>query len=433
MTELPPDQAFIDVDRRLRQEVDRLIRSGAGPDPFRGLYIEDAEVFQLVDSLGRDAENGNWLGTYANRLSGLAHHFGLSPSQLRILVAAMAPDLDLRYERVFAYVQDDVQRKRPTIDLLLHLFWSEPTDRLKATWLFHAAAGLRRHRLIQLRADPVEDASLLASTIRTDPRVVAYVLGSDAIDEALIGVAAVCPIADEQQVPVSEPIRSRLASLADSVGAARPLAVVVFEGPPGAGKLAAARYLAARRGQRLLTIEVEKLLRGNLDPQTAAQLAFREAAFQSAIIYFRGAGGLWEEGERPAALRDAIMGQHRVAGGLMALSGPIGLGVPAVIGGIALSRIQLDMPSNVERLAHWSAAVGGVIESEEALSEIAGAFRLTRGQIDDAIQVARQEAIAGGNSPDRLTREELYVGCRAVSGRGLTAVADEITRHASTG
>ncbi|TME11966.1 MAG: hypothetical protein E6I70_16645, partial [Chloroflexi bacterium] len=76
-----------------------------------------------------------------------------------------------------------------------------------------------------------------------------------------------------------------------------------------------------------------------------------------------------------------------------------------MIGGIAVSRIQLDMPSNVERLAHWSAAVGGVIESEEALSEIAGAFRLTRGQIDDAIQVARQEAIAGGNSPDRLTRE----------------------------
>jgi hypothetical protein len=112
------------------------------------------------------------------------------------------------------------------------------------------------------------------------------------------------------------------------------------------------------------------------------------------------------------------------------MSGPIGFGVPAVLAGIPVSRIRMEMPSNVERLAQWSAAVGPDVESKDVLGEIAGTFRLTQGQIDDAISVARHQASARGAAPHWLTKEDLYTGCRAVSGRGLTAVADEITRHA---
>ena len=37
------------------------------------------------------------------------------------LLIALAPEIDPRYERLYAYLQDDVTRKRPSIDLTLNL------------------------------------------------------------------------------------------------------------------------------------------------------------------------------------------------------------------------------------------------------------------------------------------------------------------------
>ena len=53
--------------------------------------------------------------------SRLARWLGLSDLDLAALVLVFAPEVDVRYERVFAYLQDDVTRKRPTLDLLAGL------------------------------------------------------------------------------------------------------------------------------------------------------------------------------------------------------------------------------------------------------------------------------------------------------------------------
>jgi hypothetical protein len=91
-----------------------------------------------------------------------AHHSGwawardsmrLSDAELDILLIALAPEADLRYERLYGYLQDDVSRRRPTVDLVLNLISTSAAEKLAHRVLFAADGRLLRLRLIRLTAD----------------------------------------------------------------------------------------------------------------------------------------------------------------------------------------------------------------------------------------------------------------------------------------
>src|SRR5207302_8737364 len=115
------------LDVLLRREVLRL-RAGnvlAEADDFRGLYIPDAQVDALLARNGLPEPEIDELGARAAALrrsidlrSGpelplrrIARALDLSDLELDALVVALAPELDLRYETLYAYVQNDVTRK----------------------------------------------------------------------------------------------------------------------------------------------------------------------------------------------------------------------------------------------------------------------------------------------------------------------------------
>src|ERR1019366_4886333 len=92
---------------------------------FRGLYIAPEEASSLLGrppgeptfSAGR-TESQPRLGLTADfpPLTRLAASTGLCSFDLDVMVVALAPELDLRYERLYAYLQDDVTRCRPSVD-----------------------------------------------------------------------------------------------------------------------------------------------------------------------------------------------------------------------------------------------------------------------------------------------------------------------------
>jgi len=65
-----------------------------------------------------------------SRLARLRQVFDLSPFDVDVCLVALAPDLDLRYERLYAYLQDNMAKKRPTIDLALNLLCPSAADKI---------------------------------------------------------------------------------------------------------------------------------------------------------------------------------------------------------------------------------------------------------------------------------------------------------------
>lgn len=162
--------------------------------PFRGLVVSDEEAASLLEDLDewllrpeqirqpnsdRDPDAA-WDAQSANREGGsqldrLCRIFRLSSVERRCLVAALAPEMDLRYARIFAYLQDDVSQKAPGVGLLLELI--EPQDPLTARRLFRPGSNLLHWQILQLLNRPIgEPCTLLARAAHLDERIVDYLL-----------------------------------------------------------------------------------------------------------------------------------------------------------------------------------------------------------------------------------------------------------------
>jgi hypothetical protein len=99
------------------------------------------------ECLGEEAAGGA-------SLAWLARRFDLACFDLDIVLIALAPEIDLRYERLYGYLQDDVTRRRPSVDLTLNLLGASAGERLARRRHFGSDAPLFRHGLARLEAEP---------------------------------------------------------------------------------------------------------------------------------------------------------------------------------------------------------------------------------------------------------------------------------------
>jgi hypothetical protein len=205
------------IDLRVRWAVARARAFGLNPDDeFRGLYISDAQVDNLLGyevghnlwphANGQAAELADWRPALAearrqwqaraaaSRAAGLdlpldrlVERFGLDDLELDALLIALAPELDPRYERLYAYLQDDVTRKRPTVDLTLNLLTDSFADKLALRRRFTEDGRLIQSRLLVCFADgAAREPTLLAHYLRPAARLVEHLLGHAGVDDELL-------------------------------------------------------------------------------------------------------------------------------------------------------------------------------------------------------------------------------------------------------
>ncbi len=188
------------VEDRIRALVlHRRVDDPAPDDPFRGLYLTEEVVDQLLtpqpvppgadlahrQRIEDDAETAERDGLTI-RLRRLAADADLTTLDIEILVVSLVPDLDSRFERLYGYLNDDVTRRRATVGLALTLA-DAPSASSAARARLLPGAPLIDRALVQ-----VEDAErpFLTRAIRVPDRVTAHLLGDDGSDPALVGLLA---------------------------------------------------------------------------------------------------------------------------------------------------------------------------------------------------------------------------------------------------
>ncbi|MFB7178116.1 hypothetical protein ACFCYI_10465, partial [Streptomyces sp. NPDC056257] len=112
------------VEERVRRAVE--LRRAVDPDPddpYRGQYLTPEAAARVLDG-----PHGPGLPALApdapppgSPLDVLATRFALEPLDVDLLLVALAPDLDARFERLYGYLNDDLTRRRPTVGLALEL------------------------------------------------------------------------------------------------------------------------------------------------------------------------------------------------------------------------------------------------------------------------------------------------------------------------
>ncbi len=381
------------------------------------------------------------------RLELLARVVELSAFDVDVVLACLAPELDRGYERLYAYLHDDVTCRQPTVGLLLDLLCPDVEAKVAARARFGPAAPLLRHQLVELGEQP-GGTPLLGRTVRLDPGVAEFLLDGDELDERLRPWARLLDgAADLEALALPEELRRRLAGLVERAGAGAASAglVVYLQGPYGSGRRALAAACAGALGRRLLVVDGDRLATHDpLELTRLARLADREARLRAVPLHWVGFDALLAD-DRAAHLAGllAVLGERP---GLTFLTGEAAWEPVDALHGVDVVRLELPWPDHRERLQLWRAALAGdppaapavpaplapaaaspALDPEVDLAAVAGTFRLRPGQIRDAAATALGLALARSPAAPTLTQADLLAACRLHSNRRLGEVAQKVT------
>jgi hypothetical protein len=404
------------IETRIRAAVAR--RRATDPDPddrFRGLYISDLQVDEMLAggtapilptapdptfieqlrAVEADADVAEAAGADV-RLRRLVRSFDLQPLDVELLLVALAPDLDPRFERLYGYLHDDVSRRRASIGLALELVGAG------------GASGAGRARLgvsgplVAGGLLVVEDTErpFLTRALRVPDRVAGHLVGDDTTDP-LVAALEVTPsdrdLAGSATLERGLRAGARLAYVRERIGTA-PLTV-------------AARALA-RLGPPPVVIDLGRL--GPREEADAATAAIREARLRGCGLVAGPVDVLAERG--PAAVR-----AFAEAACVTVLHGARGWD-PAWSRAVAFL-VEAELPTPAERRDAWHAALDGSASSDMATAIAALPYRLAPEQVERAAEAGRLTAAAAGRA---LAVGDVAAGARSQNAAGLDRLARRI-------
>lgn len=411
--------------------------------PFdRGIQIDTSEVKRLMTQnpaqpmFVRDKSENiqSPLDCCLNHssLSWLQQRFQLDDFDLGIIAIALAPELDRRYERIYAYLQDDIRGKRPTVDLSLNLLCSSANEKLERRAYFTPQGALVRNGLLHLIPDPHQaDPPLLAHIIKLDGTVVRLLLGESGLDARLQGFCRFnLPQRDR---PILEPsfLQTKL-DFVKEIWQIQDSFTLFFQGVDRGCKEQTAIAIAQTLNVPLLIANLAQLetLKLNEFLETI-KLLLREAQFQAALLYIDRLEIL--QTPENAALLTTFLNEITSYSSLVILSGI----EPPRNPDIQISkRLDWDfpVPNFEQRRFYWQYHLEKLEMTidRETLESLCDRFRLTSNQIATAVHTAATKArwqtsseITASNS-NIFPTEALFRAARSVSSRELQGLSQHI-------
>lgn len=448
------------VDLLVRAQVFRVRQEG---DELRGLSISDDDVDEMLErSIGKArwesadpplalADINTAIQKRAKtiarrrgyskkkgvelRLDALASRFELDQFETDVLLLALAPELDTRYGRLFGYLHDDITRSKLSVELALALLIPTFEARLAARRHFLSNGRLIHHGLIKIQADPPErDAPLIRCSLKVDSRIVNYLTGIDAIEPPLSGRARrIVPRALLKRLLIPDSLKRLLTRLAEErEQSSQARDVLYLRGSYGVGKQSMAEALAAELRLDLLVVDGQSLKNASDDTVAEiARLATREARLYGAALYWDGYDALLTPEKKSA--RSAVLTAIDELPGYAFLAGE-GAWDPAdslAFRSRPLLRVDIRLPTYDEQTRLWTAALAEGLGSAEDntldTSALANRYRLSAGQIFDAVVTAK--SLARLQDPERglVTMEHIATACRMGSSPNLTTLAHKVT------
>jgi hypothetical protein len=377
---------FEALDGRVRRAVESVAATDPNPsDPFRGLYVSDDLALSLARTGSPEALDA--------RLHAAAERLGLDLLDAAVLALCAAPELDPRYGRLYAYLQDDVTRKLASPRLVGSLLAGEGVSPADVLTCFETDGPLRRLGALRLLDQGSGPTPLAERGAKVAERLAAFLLTGE-IDAHRDGDGRLRVVAPPPYDPGRTPVVADLRAL---LGAPSHIPIVLA-GPD------AAALLAVALGQPVLLAPVTDALDGD-----AVRDAALAAALAEARLVFDGLERL-EPVERTRAVRALHARTERV----LLIAGTSG--ASTALGDAVAFALDAPMPTFAERSDAW-AALAGTDDTGDAPAK----FRLSLGQIAEAAEIARIAATTRG--AETPTPDDLDYGARRASASRLGDLA----------
>lgn len=420
----------------------RKLAEGSPFDQLKGLVISEEEVAELLSEptaapkanvqhgelqqleqliAWREANTpeSSFLGLYR-----LAHIFALTPYEKDCLLICLAPEIDGKYEKLFAYLQDDVTKKYPTIGLISQLFGTSFADRLQRQAVFNPLAPLFKYKLLFQIAAP--EIPFPSRALKLDDHVKDFLIGLGFLDHRLSEIAQIIPpgLANEAAIVFSEEhdqMRQAAVRHFSAGGPAKNL-VMFFRGPRGSGKKALATRICSDLGIPLLVADVGKIPPEQSLEETLWFLA-RDTVLHSSALCLEGMDDL--ANLKPQQLDSLLKSMQAFSRLTFLLAENSSMPRGALADQVVLA-CRFTVPEEVARRDIWRKYLQEFAPEEAmAASEaLAGKYRFTPGQIRDAASAAINRAHCLADS--HTFSANLNEVCRNLSHSSFNGLTGEV-------
>ena len=374
------------INRLLRRAAERQAAEAAMLDraDLTPYCIPEEQVQRLLERVDRlDSELGDDTRaelTDAERsaeqsLRVAAHHAGgtlpldrlemeleLAPAEVSAVLLSVAPELDRGYDRIFAFILDDLGRRLLCPELLYELLAGSAAERIALATTVGPAGALRRFGLLEPWGETPSEAR---QELRAAPGLVRFLTGS-MTDLSLVAhdpgavpddpPVAAPPPADPQEVErIGRALRDGLVDLVGVWG-------------PGCGD-GPDVVLAIARAARLPIRQVPPLALAGASPGVAVRTALEIASTLGALLWIRvdqvpDAGYRRQVAQVLASTRTPVL-----------LGGADPWWPPAARAGRRYLELVVPSPRYRDRVAMWSSALPAL--GRPAAEELAARYRLS--------------------------------------------------------
>lgn len=424
-------------------------------DEFRGLYISEAEIEQIQRNSGfgsrieilpdprterlteinviREEINAKKEESLKKgrelRLHTICELFGLDHYEKDIILIGLAPELDLKYEKLYSYLQNDVTKKKPTVELALTLLFSTVEEKIRARAYFSPDAPLQKNYLIHLlEGETNANLSLISHFIKVDERIINFLLEFDEPDLKIRDFSyLIKPKRSFNDLILFDDFKNKLMNITNWYQVNKLPAKLLFCGSPGCGKKSAAEAVCREARINLLVVDSKVLLENK--PIETSYLIMREAILQNSALYLQDFDLLLEGKEiqnSPEFLIQALKNFPKP----VFLAGKEFIRFDKCLINNGFVPYSFSLPSYSARVQLWESCLKDYKLVEEVdLNALAGKFRFSGGQIRDAARTAC--SFAGENNPasPQLSMENLYEGCKVQSNQKLSSLALKTSLH----
>ena len=408
----------------------------ADPDASLSLSSIDRAVAVLDRKIKAEIRADDRRGR-VSRFDRLCERCQLTPLDREILFVVLAPEIDRRYRRVFAYLHDDFTRGIPSVGLVVDILapLMGTADRLALLGRFEYGSPLISTGLLELLAPRADDVRPLSQRhLRVSDSAAGWLLGvprmSDVVaDRARYDGVPLPPL----QVALPQEAPAKLADVARRIAESpRPVTLFVESKEPAGGR-AAVDLLVGLVGRPMVSVEVGTFLTGGDRVLEDLGRVLQDAWLFGAVLNLVG----YPETEEadPATVRnlEAVWRRIQSYPGLIVL--PCREAPPAawLVDFRHATVFGIGAPAYRQRAEVLTAllADAGVPSDLEAddVDTLANRYRLGRRQLQQSVAFARDLAWTRAreeNVDASMTFNDLVEGARAQFARDVGGMARRV-------
>jgi len=276
---------FKDLDNFIKEELKRKNPS-VHTNEFNPFYVTKEEVDALLDNNASASETEGKLPG----LEPLADLFHLDDFEKKVLLIILAPEIDVRYGRIYAYLQDDLNKKYPTVSLISMILSKSDEEKYQIFSYFSHSSLLNIFRLIKF-IEPYDGISSLHQPIKVEETVRDFILGYYHLEDRLQSFCQlVSPI---NEIEASLEAKQLTNHINQGIEENKRF-LLHFYGQSDSQKKNRALEIASGLGYGLLVVNMPMALEAFESIGDLMALLYREAVLSGTLIYFDAFDVLFE-------------------------------------------------------------------------------------------------------------------------------------------